>query len=227
VQVEDDGQGADVERIRQIALRRGFVSAELLARTAPRDLMGLLLLPGMTTEEEPDLLAGRGIGLEVVQAAARRFGGVIRLNNRDVGGFVGTLEIPSDQTVVEVLWVEEHGRTFALPVGYAGRVDPASERRVPRLAACLGERPTTTAPLDLDLIVLDVGTIPVGIDRVGAIEQVSLRALPPRVTAAGPFAGAVLRADGSLVLALDGPALAARARVLTSAARARERSANG
>jgi len=214
VQVEDDGQGADVERIRQVAVARGFVSAELLAQSAPDDLMGLLLLPGMTTEEGPDLLAGRGIGLEVVQAAARRFGGVIRLHNRQGGGFVATLELPSDQTVVEVLWLEEHGTTFALPVGYAGRVVPASDRRAPRLSACLGERPTTTAPLDIDLIVLDAGTIPVGVDRVGSIEQVSLRALPPRVSAAGPFSGAVLRADGSLVLALDGPALAARARVL-------------
>jgi len=214
VQVEDDGQGADVERIRQVAVARGFVSAELLAQSAPDDLMGLLLLPGMTTEEGPDLLAGRGIGLEVVQAAARRFGGVIRLHNRQGGGFVATLELPSDQTVVEVLWLEEHGTTFALPVGYAGRVVPASDRRVPRLSACLGERPTTTAPLDIELIVLDAGTIPVGVDRVGSIEQVSLRALPPRVSAAGPFSGAVLRADGSLVLALDGPALATRARVL-------------
>jgi two-component system chemotaxis sensor kinase CheA len=222
VQVEDDGQGADVERIRQVAVARGFVSAELVAESPAGDLMGLLLLPGMTTEEGADVLAGRGIGLEVVQAAARRFGGVIRLHNRDGGGFVATLELPSDQTVVEVLWVEEHGTTFALPVSYAGRVVHASERRAPRLSACLGGRPTTTAPFDLELIVLDVGTIPVGVDRAFAIEQVNLRALPPRVTAAGPFAGAVLRADGSLVLALDGPALAARARVLTTA-RARER----
>ena len=42
-----------------------------------------------------------------------------------------------------------------------------------------------------------------------------LPASPPLVAAAGPFAGAVLRADGALRLVLDGPALAARARVLS------------
>jgi chemotaxis protein histidine kinase CheA len=176
--------------------------------------MGLLLLPGMTTERGSDLLAGRGIGLEVVQAAARRFGGAVRLANREAGGLVATLELPSDQSDVEVLWIEERGTTFALPVSYAGRVLLGSETPPPRLSVCLGERPSDPARFELELTVLDTAPIRIGIDRALTIELTSLRALPPRIASSGPFAGAVLRADGSLVLALDGPALAARARVL-------------
>ena len=63
------------------------------------------------------------------------------------------------------------------------------------------------------------GTVAVGVDRVGVIEECSLRALPPRIAGAGPYGGAVLRADGALRLALDGPALAARARVLAARAK--------
>jgi chemotaxis protein histidine kinase CheA len=218
VQVEDDGRGADVERIREIAVARGFASAELLSASAPSDLMALLLLPGMTTEHGSDLLAGRGIGLEVVQAAARRFGGAVRLTNRDAGGLVATLELPSDQSVVEVLWIEERGTTYALPVSYAGRVLPASEGHVPRLSVCLGERPSEPAPLELELSGLHAGAIRIGIDRALTIELAGLRALPPRIASSGPFAGAVLRPDGSLLLALDGPSLAARASVLRGAA---------
>jgi two-component system chemotaxis sensor kinase CheA len=219
VQVEDDGSGANVERIREVAAARGFASAELLAASAPSDLMGLLLLPGMTTERGADLLAGRGIGLEVVQAAARRFGGAVRLTNREAGGLVATLELPNDQSVVEVLWIEERGTTYALPVSYAGRVLPASEAKAPRLSACLGERPTDTARLELELMVLDAATIHIGIDRALTIELVGLRALPPRIASSGPFAGAIHRPDGSLVLALDVPSLAARARLLRSGTR--------
>ncbi|HEY3497228.1 MAG TPA: Hpt domain-containing protein [Polyangiaceae bacterium] len=214
VQVEDDGQGADVEKIREVAAARGLASAELLAQSSAPDLMSLLLLPGMTTQEGADLLAGRGIGLELVQGAARRFGGAVRLRNRQSGGLIATLELPSDQSVVDVLWIEEHGTEFALPASYAGRVELAAGTRAPRLCACLGERAVAPARLVVNLIVYDVGAIPLGFERVGNLEEVSVRALPPRIAAAGPFAGAVLRPDGSLRLVLDGPALAARARVL-------------
>jgi hypothetical protein len=103
-------------------------------------------------------------------------------------------------------------------VSYARRVSLASSATVPRLSSCLGERWTAPARFVVDLLVNDLGTIPVGVDRVGSIEECNLRALPPRIAGAGPFGGAVLRADGGLRLALDGPALAARARVLAARA---------
>jgi two-component system, chemotaxis family, sensor kinase CheA len=227
VSVEDDGQGADAERIRRIAIERGFARAELLEQSTPPELMGLLLLPGMTTREGADLLAGRGIGLDLVQAAVRRFGGTVRLQNGTAGGLVATLELPSDQGLVNVLWLEERGTEFALPVSYAGRVNLAGAAApTPRLSSCLGERWTEPSRFAIDLLVNDVGAIPVGVDGVGSIEECSLRALPPRIAGAGPFGGAVLRADGALRLALDGPALAARARMLAARVVARARPAN-
>jgi two-component system chemotaxis sensor kinase CheA len=216
VSVEDDGQGADAERIRRIAAERGFASAELLEQTSVPELMGLLLLPGMTTREGADLLAGRGIGLDLVQSAVRRFGGAVRLQNGGAGGLLATLELPSDLGLVSVLWLEERGTEFALPVAYAGKVRLSRGAPVPRLSSCLGERWASPARLVIELTVNDLGSIPVGVDHVGLIEECSLRALPPRIAGAGPFGGAVLRADGALRLALDGPLLAARARVLAA-----------
>jgi two-component system chemotaxis sensor kinase CheA len=218
VHVEDDGQGADVEHIRRIATERGFVSTDLLEQSSVPDLLGLLLLPGMTTREGADLLAGRGIGLDLVQTAVRRFGGTVRLHHGAAGGLVATLDLPSDQSLVSVLWVEERGTEYALPVSYVGRVSLSSSATVPRLSSCLGERWTAPARFVVELQVNELGTIPVGVDRVGQIEECNLRALPPRVAGAGPFGGAVLRSDGGLRLALDGPALAARARVLAARA---------
>jgi two-component system chemotaxis sensor kinase CheA len=224
VQVEDDGSGANVERIREAAAARELASAELLSASAPSDLLGLLLLPGMTTERGADLLAGRGVGLEVVQAAARRFGGAVRLMNRENGGLVATLELPNDQRVVEVLWIEERGTTYAMPVSYAGRVLPASETNAPRLSVCLGARRNDQARLELELMLSDMPNIRIGIDRALSIELVALRALPPRIASSGPFAGAIHRHDGALLLALDGPSLAARAHWLRGSTRAAPRS---
>ena len=230
VQVEDDGEGATVAKIRAIAHERGFASADLLEQSSAPDLIGLLLLPGMTTREGADVLAGRGLGLDLVQAAVRRFGGTVRLHHGAVGGLVATLELPNDQSVVEVLWLEERGKEFALPVSYAGRVTLATlatATSVPRLAACLGEHWAAAPRLVVEVLVEELGSVAVGVDRVGDIEECSLRALPPRIAGAGPYGGAVLRADGALRLSLDGPALAARARVLAARARVRSSSPAG
>ncbi len=218
IRVADDGVGADVERARALALQQGALSAEV-ARTLSEDqLLGLLFLPGVTTRPDPGLLAGRGLGLDLVQETARVLGGAVRLENRDGGGFSAILEIPLDQALTEVLWVEEGGHEFAIPVHFtsqlrfADRLSPA-----PRLGSCFGgagdparrgsQRP---AELELELAVYGVSPLRVGIDRAGLIEEVTLRALPRAIASAGPYAGAILRSDGSLRLALDVPLLAAQ-----------------
>jgi hypothetical protein len=50
---------------------------------------------------------------------------------------------------------------------------------------------------------------------VSTVESVAIRTVPSLIALAGPFAGAVLRADGQLKLALDVPLLAARAWAMT------------
>jgi hypothetical protein len=146
----------------------------------------------------------------------------VRLNHGAVGGLVATLELPNDQTLVEVLWLEERGKEFALPASYAARVSlstMATAGAVPRLAACLGERWAVPPRIIVDLTVEPLGTVSIGVDRVGVLEECNLRALPSRIAGTGPYGGAVLRADGALRLALDAPALAARARVLAARGR--------
>ena len=84
--VEDDGQSADVQKIRELAVQRGVFSTELARRSAENDLLALLFLPGLTTSARADLLAGRGLGLDLVQNAVRTLGGTIRLQSRAGGG---------------------------------------------------------------------------------------------------------------------------------------------
>ena len=59
-------------------------------------------------------------------------------------------------------------------------------------------------------------TLHVGVDHVGASEDLLVRPLSPLVASLGPFVGAVVRGDGSLHLALDVESLAPRVRALYS-----------
>ncbi|HTA92659.1 MAG TPA: ATP-binding protein [Polyangiaceae bacterium] len=213
ITVADDGRGADVQRIRELAIAAGAVSEEAAARAKEDDLLALLFLPGLTTHERADLLAGRGLGLDLVQDTIRRLGGTIRLRSRAGGGLTATFEVPNDHTVVEVLWLEELGQRFALPVSFTGRVERVSPNQPApvRLARCLGQASSRAAPLSLELTVYGIAPIHIGLDAVGDIEQVGLRALPDLIAERGPYGGAILQTDGSLYLALDAPLVAARA----------------
>ncbi|MEP7050087.1 MAG: ATP-binding protein [Pseudomonadota bacterium] len=216
ITVADDGRGADVEQIRELAIAAGTVTREAASAAQENDLLTWLFLPGLTTRARADLLAGRGLGLDLAQNTVRRLGGTIRLRSRAGGGLTATFEIPSDQTVVEVLWLEELGQRFALPVSFTGRVHAleASQPAPVRLARCLGQECARAAAVSLELTVYGIAPIRIGFDAVGQIEQVGLRALPDLIAERGPYGGAVLRSDGSLALSLDAPLIAARAWIL-------------
>ena len=211
--VEDDGRGADVQRIRELAVAAGAVTREAAERAGEDELLALLFLPGLTTRRRADLLAGRGLGLDLVQDTVRRLGGTIRLRSREGGGLIASFEMPSDRTVVDVLWLEEMGQQFALPVSFTGRVEPTDPRLAQpvRLARCLGQECPRPAAVSLELTVYGIAPVRIGLDAVGEIEQVGLRSLPELIAERGPYGAAVLRSDGTLHLTLDAPLVAARA----------------
>jgi two-component system chemotaxis sensor kinase CheA len=58
--------------------------------------------------------------------------------------------------------------------------------------------------------------VAIGLDGVGRTEELLVRPLGPLVAGLGPYAGAIVRGDGSLRLAIDPWAVAARARALAA-----------
>jgi two-component system chemotaxis sensor kinase CheA len=219
VAVEDDGAGVDL-----VAVRRRAVDARLLSREAAEALddtsaLALLVVPGLTTAPEADLLAGRGLGLDVVQSAVRRLGGSLRLSSRRHRGFTARIDVPGELGLTRVLWVEADGETYAIPAVAARRVHLRRDmagRAVMPLATCLDGQPRDGTPLvvELDPADPDGGDTPVavGVDAVGRTEDLLLRPLSPLVTGIGPYAGVVVRQDGALHLALDVDALVPRLR---------------
>jgi hypothetical protein len=58
----------------------------------------------------------------------------------------------------------------------------------------------------------------IGVDAVGQAEELLVRPLGPLVAGLGPFAGVIVRGDGSLRFAIDAWAIAPKARAFTAAA---------
>lgn len=217
VTVADDGAGVDVAKVRSGAVEAGLVTEVLADAADDQTLLELLFLPGFSTRaQSPDLLAGRGIGLDIALAAVQKLGGTIRLASKRGEGFEARVEVPIETGLASVLWVKAGDLEHAIPAANAVRVSvnegPEADR-VPHLAACLEPRSLPRAAYAVDIDLGD-DRITVGVDEVLRTEEVLVRALSPLLWGLGPFSGAVVRGDGSVRLALDPHALVPRARAL-------------
>jgi signal transduction histidine kinase len=78
--VEDDGQGLAYERIIDKALRLGLIEPAQAATLDKAAIFRLIFQPGFSTSEEVTEHAGRGVGLDVVNAMVRECGGRIGIS---------------------------------------------------------------------------------------------------------------------------------------------------
>ncbi|MBV9947188.1 MAG: hypothetical protein JOZ69_10095 [Myxococcales bacterium] len=224
ITIEDDGAGVDVAEVRARAVAAGLVTSAI-ADTADDDtLLSLLFVPGFSTRESSDLLAGRGIGLEIARSAIQRMGGAVRLSSRAGEGFSARVDVPMESGLCTVLWVIAGGEEFALPAANARRVrknEGPDAARVPHLMACFDAAVSVRSAYVVDLALqpddASEPAVAVGVDGVKRTEELLVRRLGPLASGVGPFAGAIVRGDGSLRLALDPWAIAPRARAFTAA----------
>jgi two-component system, chemotaxis family, sensor kinase CheA len=225
--IEDDGAGVDVADVRGRAVAAGLVTRAIADAADDDTLLSLLFLPGFSTRESTDLLAGRGIGLEIARSGVQRMGGAIRLSSRRGEGFSARIDVPIDSGLVTVLWVVAGTDEYALPAANARRVrlnEGTDAGRLPHLVSCLDGSTSDRARYAIDLELQgDSEDSPqppasIGVDAVGQAEELVVRPLGPLVAGLGPFAGVIVRGDGSLRFALDAWAIAPRARAFTAAA---------
>jgi two-component system chemotaxis sensor kinase CheA len=219
VAVGDDGAGVDVAALRERALASRAISPQLAEVADDDTLLALLFLPGFSTKNNADVLAGRGIGLDIALSSVERLGGSLRVESRRGFGFEARIDVPVESGLESVLWVTAQGITHAIPSAHVLSVRQASERRglrAPHLGACLEPGPSEAFAFVVELEAGGAEPMPffVGVDAVSGPHEVLVRPVGGVVVAMGPYSGAVVLGDGATHLVLDVVALAPRVRAL-------------
>lgn len=232
--VTDDGRGVDLAAVRAAARARG----KLAPATEPTvdETVELLLRGGISTAASLTELAGRGVGMDLVRAAAERLGGTVRIRTAAGAGTVCELEAPLSLTATDALVVEAAGTVATLPLGavrgalrirdaelsrsergaslvHGGEVIPfvhmARAFRAPAPAAAPAPAPARR----WTAVVVEGGArrAAIGVDRIVGTANVVLRPLS-RLAPADPLvAGASLDETGAPRLAVDPAGLVAMA----------------
>lgn len=73
--VEDDGQGLSTDRIKEVALKKGFITPERAATLDTKQIYSLLFQPGFSTMDTATKDAGRGVGMNLIADLTNQMGG--------------------------------------------------------------------------------------------------------------------------------------------------------
>ncbi|TCH95939.1 hypothetical protein EJV46_21920, partial [Roseococcus sp. SYP-B2431] len=205
VSIADDGRGIDDAAVLARAVSRGLVSPEAGARLGRAEIHALLFLPGFSTRDAVSETSGRGVGLDVVQDAARRAGGSVRVESEPGAGTRFVLDLPLTAAIQPVLLVEAAGHPYALP---AGRVE--SVIRPEQLAD--GQAVTTLESVlhlpqsrssAIVMIRRPAGALALAVDRVGRRTDLLLKPLHPALAGTPGVGGVGVLGNGEPVLLLE------------------------
>ncbi len=116
IEVEDDGAGMDLKKIRAKAVKMGLVQSDHMASMSDTQALQLIFLPGFSTAEQVGDQAGRGVGLDVVKQAITSMNGHIDVESEPGAGTKFTLHIPLTLLIATALLVRAGTERYAIPL---------------------------------------------------------------------------------------------------------------
>ena len=122
LELSDDGNGVDLERLRGTIVDRHLSPLETALRLSEEELLTFLFLPGFSLRDKVTEVSGRGVGLDAVQHRVRQLRGAVVLEQTAGQGSRFHLEVPLTLSVVRSLVVEVGEEAYAFPLAHIERM---------------------------------------------------------------------------------------------------------
>jgi chemosensory pili system protein ChpA (sensor histidine kinase/response regulator) len=230
ISLSDDGQGINIEKIRQKALDQQLITLHNMPRD--EELIQLILSSGFSTADNISQLAGRGVGMDVVGNEIRALKG--RLSIQSISGKSTTFNIrlPLTLSIVQALLVSTHDHQYAIPLAAVHAGDRITVSAVKELLKQQDEpRYETNGEhyrflplsnlLDLPLVLPDdpkvqlplllfrYGDMHIAllVDSINSNREIVLKPAGDQFSHITSITGATILGDGQVVFILDIPAL--------------------
>lgn len=112
--VQDDGQGINLERVRECAIKKGYMQKDQVV--TKQDLISFIMEPGFTTNENITIVSGRGVGMDVVRKEINGVGGSLEVFTEEDLGTSITMKLPTTLTIIDTLMVNVSETLVLIPV---------------------------------------------------------------------------------------------------------------
>jgi two-component system, chemotaxis family, sensor kinase CheA len=228
VEITDDGSGIDAQKVRSKALENKIVSAEEAEQLSEADILGLVFRPGFSTADEITEIAGRGVGLDVVQSVLHRLKGTVEIETHPGQGTTFRLKLPLTLAIIKALLFRVEQRLYAIPLNTVAEIARARESDLHRVdnyevlqlrnqvlpLVRLG-RPSAQPAQPagkIFVLVITLGERKLGliVEALEGEEELVIKALDDQTVSTDLVSGASILGDGRVVLILNLAAIVER-----------------
>lgn len=133
VKVTDDGAGINVRAVREKAVERGLMAED--TQLSDREIMSFVLESGFSTADAITQIAGRGVGMDVVNSEVKNLNGSLSIDAVPGQGTTFTIRLPLTLTVSRALLVLAGEDLYAVPLLSIEGIVRVSDQEVAELLA--------------------------------------------------------------------------------------------
>ena len=220
IEIQDDGAGINVEKVRNKAISKGILHPNKIL--TDQEAYNLIFQPGFSTADKISNVSGRGVGLDVVRTMIEKLKGTVSVTSGAGKGSTFTIKLPLTLAIIQGLLVRVGSQVYSIPITSVIESQRVRKEEINTIDnyEVMNVRDEVISVLRLSRLfhiksantsdycfVVIVGTqekkIGVMVDSLIGEEDVVIKALRDQFTNSPGIAGASILGDGSVSLIID------------------------
>jgi two-component system chemotaxis sensor kinase CheA len=120
--ISDDGKGIDKTKVKQAALKQGYISQQEIDKLTEQETLMLIFQSGISTSRSVTELSGRGLGMSIVSEKVDKLGGKLQIDTSEDKGTSFRILLPLTLATFRGIHVTVSGCDFIMPTHYVQMV---------------------------------------------------------------------------------------------------------
>ena len=227
IEVRDDGNGIDVEKVKNTAIERGVITREQGDNMSEKDVINLLFHAGFSTAKKISDVSGRGVGLDVVKSKIESLSGEVEVKSKLGEGSTWIIRLPLTLAIIQALMVTVGGEKYALSLGSIQTIEDVrpEDIKLVQNSEVINLRGTVipiirlSKELDIEslkspednmvVVIVKKGERLAGlvVDELMGQQEIVIKSLGKYINKCKLISGATILGDGEVALILDANAL--------------------
>ncbi len=227
IEVRDDGNGIDVEAVKNTAIERGVITPEQGDNMSEKDIINLLFHAGFSTAKKISDVSGRGVGLDVVKSKIESLSGEVEVKSKLGEGSTWIIRLPLTLAIIQALMVTVGGEKYAISLGSIQTIEDISPNEIKlvgnsevinlrgnvipiiRLSRELDIESLKAPEENLVAVIVKKGEKLAGlvVDELMGQQEIVIKSLGKYISKCKIISGATILGDGEVALILDANAL--------------------
>ena len=223
IEVRDDGNGIDIEKVKSKAIEKGNITEEQAAIMSDKEIIDLLFRPSFSTSDKVTDVSGRGVGLDVVKSKIEALGGDVEVKSVYGEGSTFIIRLPLTLAIIQALMVKLGDEKYAISLGSIQTIEdiPVSEIKyvhakevihlrgnvIPliRLRELLDVPGEQEEQENITVVIVSKGDKQAGlvVDSLIGQMEIVIKSLGKYININKMISGATILGDGSVALIID------------------------